>query len=60
MGSGNYGGSKHFSRMISFGTAEEQAKVVGGKSAVRQERKSFAQDGRTKQVEAERQQSRVS
>lgn len=26
-GSGNYGGSKHFSWMISFGTAEEQAKT---------------------------------
>lgn len=28
-GSSNYGGSKHFSWMISFGTAEEQAKKGG-------------------------------
>lgn len=57
MGSGNYGGSKHFSWMISFGTAEEQAKVGGRRISCGRggegsdERERFSWDERRRQVE---------
>lgn len=37
-GSGNYGGSRHFSWMISFGTAEEQAKTGGRRMSCEREK----------------------
>lgn len=45
-GSSNYGGSKHFSWMISFGTAEEQAKEGGRRMSC--ERGGEGSDKRTK------------